>query len=256
MSAAALALQGCGGFSRFLLYQRSFADFSPCPEAEKAGASFVDDKGLRYIYAAVKTPKALILFYHGVGNGSCERAEIITPLLAQGCSVALAEYPGYAEKGETSQALILENALAVRDRLAKEHPGLPLILYGESLGTGVCTYVAQKRGADGLILQSPYTSVEDVGASTYWYLPVRSIMTEKFPAKEWAQGVSSPVLAFYALDDWVIPNRFSLAQVKNFSGPVTLEALEDAGHNSMRSRQKKRYYEAVERFVNQVALCQ
>jgi pimeloyl-ACP methyl ester carboxylesterase len=80
-------------------------------------------------------------------------------------------------------------------------------------------------------------------------------MTEKFQAKDWAKGVQAPVLAFYALDDWVIPNKFSLAQIKNFSGPVTVEALEDAGHNSMRRRQKKRYYEAVERFINSVALC-
>ena len=256
LAAACLGLQGCGGLSRFLVYQRSFSHFSPCPEASLSGARFVQDQGLRYIHATVTHPKALVLFYHGVGNGSCERAEIIKPLLADGCDVALAEYPGYAEDGETNEALILANSLALRDKLAREHPGLPLILYGESLGTGVATYVAQQRGADGLILQSPYTSVEDVGASTYWYRPVRTILTEKYMAKDWAKGVASPVLAFYALDDWVIPNRFSIAQAANFSGPVQLEALPDAGHNSMRRRQKERYYGAVARFIDKVALCQ
>jgi pimeloyl-ACP methyl ester carboxylesterase len=80
-------------------------------------------------------------------------------------------------------------------------------------------------------------------------------MTEKYPAKDWARGVQAPVLVFYALDDWVIPNRFSLAQAKNFSGPVSIEALEDAGHNSMRRRQKKRYYGAIERFITRVQEC-
>jgi hypothetical protein len=50
--------------------------------------------------------------------------------------------------------------------------------------------------------------------------------------------------------------RFSLAQLKNFSGPVSVEALEDAGHNSMRRRQKKRYYGAIGRFVEKVRQCQ
>lgn len=257
LAVLALALEGCGGVSRFLLYSPNFSNFFPCPEAQAAGATFVNDKGLRYIYARVKYPKALLLFFHGVGNGACERAEIIQPLLEMGCDVALVEYPGYSGDHENpSQELILKNSLAVRDQLAGANPGLPLFLYGESLGTGVASYVAHMRGADALVLQSPYPSIEDVGASTYWFLPVRTIMTEKYPAKDWAKDIAAPILVFYAADDWVIPAKFCEEQIKNFKGPVTVECLTDAGHNNMRQRQKKRYYDALERFVNQVALCQ
>jgi hypothetical protein len=171
---------------------------------------------------------------------------------ALGVSLALAEYPGYAADGERpSEALILENALAVEAELRRRSGGLPLLLYGESLGTGVATYVASRRAPEGLVLQSPYTSIRDVAQKSF-FGPSRLVWTETFPASEWAAQVECPVLAYIAGDDRVVPPSISEAQIRNFRCFVRAERIPGAGHDEMVPLHGEAYFAAMRALVDMV----
>lgn len=252
----ALGSAACAQLGRGVTYQTFRASFDPCPAAQSAGARIVKDGPLRFLEARRPQAIAQVLYFHGVGKGACDRLSLIKPLQDMGCDVLLGEYPGFDGEGVAREKDMLENALALRDRIVSERPDLPLIVFGESLGTAVATYLAAQRPCDALVLQSPFTSVTEVGQYSYAMIPVKLFMDDSFPSKDWAPRVQAPVLAFCGSIDWVVPPQFSHRQMKNFKVPTELVEFKGAGHETMIEREGPRYFQAFKKLVNQVALCE
>ncbi len=87
--------------------------------------------------------------------------------------VLMVGYRGFGNPGKPSEDGLYNDARAAIDELrARGVPEKALVIYGESLGTGVAVQMATEFEASGLILESPYTSIPDVGADRYPLVPV------------------------------------------------------------------------------------
>ena len=80
-----------------------------------------------------------------------------------------------------------------------------IIIYGESLGTGVATEIAQNKNFAGVILESPFTSMVDAGKDKYPYLPVKLLLKDKYESDQKIKNIKSPVLIMHGKVDNIVP---------------------------------------------------
>jgi len=80
-----------------------------------------------------------------------------------------------------------------------------IIIYGESLGTGVATEIAQNKNFAGLILEAPFTSMIDAGKEKYPFLPVKLLLKDKYESSKKIKNIYSPILVMHGKADKIIP---------------------------------------------------
>ena len=80
-----------------------------------------------------------------------------------------------------------------------------IILYGESLGTGVAIEIAQNKNYAGVILESPFTSMINMGRKYYPFFPVNFLLKDKFESNKKISSVSAPVLIIHGKVDKIVP---------------------------------------------------
>ena len=194
-----------------------------------------------YLVPAQGQGRAWVLLFHGNRHGARERLDYAQHLAPLGMNVVLAEYPGYAlppaqgaEARETAtEASVLRNALAMADLVLDLAKGAPVFYFGESLGTGPATYCAMRRPSQGLLLSTPYTTMADVAASGYAWLPVGPFVRHRFPAWRWAPHVKAKVLVLHGTQDKTIPFALGSLQASRFASHEMV-ALAGKGHGDLR----------------------
>jgi acetyl esterase/lipase len=72
-----------------------------------------------------------------------------------------------------------------------------IFIMGRSLGTGVATYLASQKSSAGVILVTPYDSVENVAKGSYWFVPVSILLKNKFESYRYAQLQANSLLCIY-----------------------------------------------------------
>jgi pimeloyl-ACP methyl ester carboxylesterase len=180
---------------------------------------------------------AAVLITHGNAGYAMHRADFATILRAaapdRALSVYILEYPGYgARSGRPSQT----DFLAAADEALGQIPaGLPVILLGESIGTGVAsaTAAAHPDRIAGLLLLTPFDSLANVAQHHYPLLPVRWIMRDQYPSEEWLKKYRGPVAIILAGDDTVVPAKFGEKLHETYSGPKLLLIADQADHNDL-----------------------
>ena len=80
-----------------------------------------------------------------------------------------------------------------------------IIIYGESLGTGVATEIAQNNNFAGVILESPFTSMVAAGKSKYPIFPIKLLLKDKYESDKKIQNIKSPILIMHGEDDKIVP---------------------------------------------------
>ena len=239
-----------------LLYPGDGLPFGPFEALTRVAGEVIthalDGQVLRYykVPAQGGPAKAWVLLFHGNRHGARERIDFAEQLCGWGNSVVLAEFPGYAGDpvGATQQSL-LRNGLAMADEVGRLANGLPLFYFGESLGTGIATYVAVRRRANGLLLSTPYTSLAAVAKSRYPFMPVLELIKAPMPAERWAAHIRCPVFIVHGTRDKVVPFALGLAQAKNFQVPPTIVAIDGPGHSDIRDRFPELYWGGVKDFI-------
>lgn len=245
-----IALSGLGiylvlGFGLYLMQARmlfhpSAEPLEACQEARELGFRVVREgspsEPLRFLFRENPHAKANLIIFHGNGSTACGSLYYYAHLKDMPFNFVLAAYPGYdgdENHHSSSEKLITQNALGIYDWVAKSTGSLPTYLFGESLGTGVSTFVASKRSCKALVLRAPYTSVADVAASHFPIFPVRWILKHPFPASEWVKEVRCPALLLHGTSDQTIPYRFGKKQAENFGTLGRLVTIHGAGHNDL-----------------------
>ena len=108
-----------------------------------------------------------------------------------------------------------------------------LVFYGESMGTGVATQMATEYAASALILESPYTSVPDVGADRYPLVPVRLLIRDQYDSISKIKDVHMPLLLLHGELDQVVPVKFGKKLFDAANEPKQAVYVPDAGHNNV-----------------------
>ncbi len=189
-----------------------------------------------------------LLFYFG---GNAEEVSGLTDLFAKLDAVTvLMNYRGYGESGgRPSAAHLIDDAAAVvggfRSRFGQDRP---VVLFGRSLGTGIAALAARAGGIDGLILLSPYRSIEHIAKRRFPFAPVGWLLRHNIDATLAIEALPKRILILYATQDSVVPtseSRAFLGELK--SDPQVVEF--DGPHNI--PLEMPRLWRAIEEFVHQ-----
>jgi alpha-beta hydrolase superfamily lysophospholipase len=258
-AAAALYAAACAYMAysqEALLFPGDGLPFGAFPELQLLKGQAVDTQRLgqrlRYYWVPAPGPrKAVVLLFHGNRDGARERLNYAKRLAPLGCAVLLAEFPGYAgDPRPATQDILLRNALAMVDEARELAPGAPLILYGESLGTGPATFAAMRRPPAALVLSTPWPSMVAVSKHRYPWLPIKRLLRHPFNAWRWARHIHCPVLVLHGTADETIPYTLGQAQAAHFGATPRFISIPGALHGNLRDLDPEAYWGPVAAFIN------
>ncbi len=142
-------------------------------------------------------------------------------------------YRGYApSSGKPSAQALLSDSLAIFDHLRQMLAGEPIIAVGFSIGSGVAAYLARHRPVAGLILVTPFDSLEALARDLYWWVPVGRLLRHHMPTIEFVRGSPTPTALILAERDAVAPVRRS-TPLRSAIRNLVFERTVDAGHNDI-----------------------
>jgi fermentation-respiration switch protein FrsA (DUF1100 family) len=196
--------------------------------------------------------KIAMLVCHGNAGNISDRLELYRPLLDAGAAVFAFDYRGFGlSKGRPSEEGTYRDAQAAYQWLRqKGFAGSNIIAYGESLGGGIASELCLREETGGLILQSTFTSIPDVGAELYPWLPVKLISTIKYDTHSKLPKLKIPVLVMHSRDDNVIEFGHSQRNLAAANEPKFFCELTGEHNGGVWSLPEFR--EAIEKFLNVV----
>ncbi|MBI3704889.1 MAG: alpha/beta hydrolase [Rhizobiales bacterium] len=200
-------------FQRSLMYFPDTTRHAPAaaglPQAEEVTLTSADGERLLAWHVPPRGPKPVVLYFQGNAGALDLRAERFRWLLADGTGLLALNYRGYGgSSGKPSEDGLIRDALAAYDFAAARYAQKRIVLWGESLGTAVAVALAAERQVGGVMLDAPFSSAADVGASAYPFVPVRWFMRDPFRSDLRIARVSAPLLVLHGERDRVIPIRF------------------------------------------------
>lgn len=229
------------------VYQRDLMYFPdqirrvpPSHYAMLAGVQEVELKtadGLR-VYAWYWPPpegRPTMLLFHGNGGSLRSQRYRLKYFKEAGMGVLMPAYRGYAgSDGTPSEEGLYTDARTALDWLnAQGIADTRIVIYGESLGTGIATKVAAEREFAAVVLESPYTSTVDVAADRFWFVPVSMLMKDRFESLARIAQVHEPLLIMHGEADEVIPQSFGRRLFDAANEPKEGYWPKMAGHNSI-----------------------
>ena len=168
--------------------------------------------------AATNSPRPQLAFLicHGNAGNISHRLGLCQALLETGAGVFVFDYRGYGQSaGRPGEEGTYRDAQAAQTWLQQkgfraEH----IVVYGESLGGGVASELALRGTVGGMVLQSTFTSIPDIGAELFPWLPLRWLSSIKYDTRAKLPQVKVPVLVMHSRTDELI--RFHHAE-RNFA---------------------------------------
>lgn len=154
-------------------------------------------------------PHATLLHFHGNAGFLLSQFQAMVPLLNHGFQAFIIDYSGFGfSTGKTSRKNTLIDANSALDYVKSrtETAGLPLIIYGQSLGGHLSAVVTAQREADidGLVIEGAFSSHKDIAAKSAGFLG-RMFVKEIYSAKKSISNYHKPVLIIHSTEDEVIP---------------------------------------------------
>lgn len=194
-----------------------------------------DDLTLGGWYRAARDDRPTLVYFHGNSGHHGGRAPLVVPYLEAGYGVLLAGYRGYGGNpgGPDEQGLYADGRAAIAWLVESGVPADRMVLYGESLGTGVAVQMAVEHEIAGLVLQAPFTSTVAVGQDRVPILPVGLLVTHRFDNLSKIGRVTAPILLIHGEADTVVPTRFGRQLFDAAPDPKTAHFIPAAGHNDL-----------------------
>ena len=165
-----------------------------------------------------------ILFLHGNAGSLENRIHKINHFKDMNINFILLAWRGFSgNKGKpTEQGLYQDARSAVKWLINQGVTEENIIIYGESLGTGVATEIAQNKNFAGIILESPFTSMIAAAKSKYPIFPIRLLLKDKYESDKKIKNIKSPILVMHGEIDKIVPfwmgeKMFQLANEPKYS---------------------------------------
>jgi uncharacterized protein len=186
-------------------------------------------------YGKAQPGQPTILYFHGNAGSLANRAPRIERFMGEGWGVYMMTYRGYGGgSGKPTEAHNVADARLAYGALV--HEGVEpssIILYGESLGTGVAVRLAAERQVAGVVLDAPYTSLVDVAAGVYPFLPVRLALADRYESSKYIKQVRAPLLILHGERDDVIPVAMGRELFRLANEPKRLAVFPNGGHSDL-----------------------
>ena len=229
-----------------LMFLEESMIFFPAPHKEgdwnPAGLKFDDTRfeaadgtKIHGWYVRRENPRAVVLFCHGNAGNLSHRADTLRTLHDEvGVSVLIFDYRGYGQsEGKPNETGVLADARAARAWLARreEIAETDVVLMGRSLGGAVAVDLAAAEGARALVLESTFSSMPDVAAYHYPWLPVRYMMRTRLDSAAKIADYHGPLLQSHGDADTIIPIRFGNRLFEAANEPKEFVTFAGFGHN-------------------------
>jgi fermentation-respiration switch protein FrsA (DUF1100 family) len=180
----------------------------------------------------------VVLYLHGNAGDIGNHIPWAKFLIDAGYGVLALEYRGYGgNPGSPSEAGLYDDARGAFAFLKQQ--GIAdrnIVLFGESLGSGIAVQMATEHDIGALVLRSPYTSIADVAANQLWYFPVRWLVRDRFDSLSKIAGIHAPLMVFHGESDTLIPMALGRRLFDAAPGPKTWLAVQGTGHNDVQTR--------------------
>lgn len=192
-----------------------------------------DQEQLHAWWVPAAQPRGTVLLFHGNAGNISMRLDYLLMFNRMQYSTLIIDYRGYGEStGAPSEAGTYRDAEAAW-RWLRETRGIAatdIVIFGESLGGAVASWLAARHAPRALILASTFTSVPDLGAQVYPFLPVRLISRIAYDNRANLGTIRVPLLIAHSLDDDIIPYAHGRALFEAANEPKQFLDLA-GGHN-------------------------
>jgi fermentation-respiration switch protein FrsA (DUF1100 family) len=193
-----------------------------------------------------------VLVLSGNGGDRTMRAPLAAALHRMGLSVLLLDYRGYGgNPGRPTEEGLAADANAARDWLAGQ-PEVDqdrIAYFGESLGGAVAVGLAVERPPAALVLRSTFTSLADVAAVHYPWLPVSRLLLDRYPSVDRIAALSAPLLVIAGDTDDIVPPSLTRRLYDAAPEPKQFVSIAGVGHNDPALLAGQQMMTAVEQFL-------
>ena len=227
-------------FQRNLMYfpDVSLADIarSAYPGGAAVNVTTADGLTLAGWYWPPPKPGApVVVVFHGNAGHHGHRTDKAVAFTQPGFGVFIAGYRGYGgNPGTPTEQGLYADARAALDWLQGQGvAGEQLVLYGESLGSGVAVQMATERKVAAVVLESPYTSVPDVAAERYPFVPVRALTLDRYDSLSKIARINAPLLIIHGERDRVVPVKYGRRLFEAAHEPKKAVFFPYAQHNDI-----------------------
>jgi len=197
---------------------------------------------------------AVLVANGNAGNRSL-RAPLARALANAGLVVLLFDYRGYGgNPGRPSEGGLARDVRAAHRFLIEEVDVKPerLLYYGESLGSAVVTELATEHPPAALLLRSPFVDLASVGRFHYPFLPVRTLLRDRYPLADNLASVKVPTTVVYGSRDSIVPPEQSRAVAAAAAGETRVVEIAGADHNDLALLDGEKLIEAVVELAERV----
>jgi uncharacterized protein len=192
--------------------------------------------------------RPVIVHFHGNGGHIGYRARRLYSFSRDGFGLLMPEYRGYGgNPGTPNEPSLLADAASALDFLDRCGIGSNrIVLYGESLGSGVAVALAAEHAIAALILEAPFTSVVEVAQHHYPFVPTAMLVRDRFDSVSRITKVKAPILVLHGERDQIVPVRFGRALFDAAPEPKELWLAPEGGHEGLAELGA---FDAVRRFL-------
>lgn len=156
--------------------------------------------------------KRAILYFHGNAECVADNAEYMDFLRSKlDAALFIFDYRGYGySNGKPHEVGLIADGVAAQKWLASRVSLNPedVVLMGRSIGGAVAVGVAAEAGANGLVLINAFSRLTDVASYHFRWLPVRTLMRNRFDSIERVANYEGPVFQSHGTMDEVVPIKF------------------------------------------------
>jgi len=148
-----------------------------------------------------------LIFFHGNAGSLENRIYKLNHFQEMNINFLIIAWRGFSGNSgkPTEQGLYEDGKSAINWLIKKGVNEKNLVLYGESLGTGVATHLAQNKNYAGVILETPFTSMVDAAKKFYPYIPVNLILKDKFDNYTKIKNINLPIIVMHGEIDQIVP---------------------------------------------------
>jgi fermentation-respiration switch protein FrsA (DUF1100 family) len=206
------------------------------PEAEEVTLKTGDGEQVIAWHVPPKEGRRVALYFHGNGGSLRYRIDRFRALTALGDGLVALSYRGYGgSSGKPTEAGLIEDARATYDFATARYPAERIILWGESLGSGVAVALAAERPVARLVLEAPFSAAVDIAAGAYPFVPVRWLMKDQFRSDLRVGNVKAPVLVLHGERDAVVPIASGERLFALITSPKRFLRIPGGGHENLGS---------------------
>jgi fermentation-respiration switch protein FrsA (DUF1100 family) len=201
---------------------------------EEVSLSTSDGESLAAWFVPAENADRTVLFCHGNAGNISHRLDTLKVFYELGLNCLIVDYRGYGQSsGKPTEAGTLIDIRTGFQWLVEEKKTPPdnIILFGRSLGGSIAASIAKDVNPRGLVIESAFTSFDDVGSHYYPWLPVRLFSRFNYNTLEAVQQVNCPVLIIHSPNDEIIPYKFGLELFEAANEPKEFAELSGSHNN-------------------------